>query len=123
VTNGLCPFTVQGGEDFTGTAMITVLAQINTLPGTQCQSPCRHRQTDLTTKHAGLEVRREVVQAFVVMLIAVCSLWDQTIEKSLAVATYRRIGVLVDGQRRRGMLQPQMQQTDPALPEFRQASE
>jgi hypothetical protein len=48
-------------------------------------------------------------------------LWDQTIEKSFEVATYRRIGVLVDGQRRRGMLQPQMQQTDPTRPEFRQA--
>ena len=82
MTNGLCLFTVQGGEDFTGTAMITVLAQVNALPGAQCQSARRYRQTDLTAQHAGLEVRREVVQAFVVMLIAVCSLWDQTIEKS-----------------------------------------
>ena len=81
MTNGLRPFTVQGGEDFTGTAMITVLAQINALPGSQSQTPSRYRQTDLAAKHAGLEVRREVVQAFVVMLIAVCSLWDQTIEK------------------------------------------
>src|ERR1700759_4242302 len=103
--------------------MITVLAQINALPGSQCQTTCRNRQTDLAAKHAGLEVRREVVQAFVVMLIAVCSLWDQTIEKSFEVATDRRIGVLVDGQRRRGMLQPQMQQTDPARLQLRQAGE
>jgi len=104
VTSGLFPFTVHGGEDFTGTAMITVLAQINALPGSQRQSACRDRQTELTAKYAGLEVRREVVLAFVVMLIVVRSLWDQTIEKSFEVATYRRIGVLVDGQRRRGML-------------------
>jgi len=31
ITSGLCPITVQGGEDFTSTAMITVLAQINTV--------------------------------------------------------------------------------------------
>src|SRR3546814_11551624 len=55
------PITVQSGEDFTSTAMITVLAQINTLPGTQCQPSRRDRQTKLTPQHAGLEVRREEI--------------------------------------------------------------
>jgi hypothetical protein len=49
ITSGLCPVTLQGTEDFTSTAMITLLAQINALPCAHCQVAGLDRQTQLAT--------------------------------------------------------------------------
>ncbi|GFM66223.1 hypothetical protein PSCICJ_23410 [Pseudomonas cichorii] len=54
------------------------------------------------------------------MFISGSTLWDQTAEKAFEIATYSRVGILVDGQRGRGMLQPQMQQSDSTTTQFRQ---
>ena len=62
--------------------MITVLAQINTLPGAHCQLPCRYRQCQLAAQYAGFEVRREIILAFVVMFILKCPLRCQLVEKN-----------------------------------------
>ena len=88
--------------------MITVLAQINTLPGTHRQAAGLDRQTQLAAQETGLEVRRQIIRTFVIVFEPGTALRHQQVEKTLEVTANRRIGILVDGQRSRGVLQPQV---------------
>lgn len=98
-----------------------MFAQVNALPGAQRQSPRRNRQQQLAAQQTGLEVRGQVIRPFIVMFMSGHALGHQPVEKTFEVTTYCRIGILVDGQRGRGMLQPQVQQTDSTIPQLRQA--
>ena len=66
--------------------LVAVFPEIDTLPGPQRQAPRVHWQAQLATEQAGLEVRRQIVRPFVVMLVTLFALGHQTIEEAFEVA-------------------------------------
>ena len=69
--------------------LVAVLSEIDALPSPQCQTPRAYRQAQLAAEQAGLEVCRQVVRPFVVMLVTVLALRHQTIEEPFEITPYR----------------------------------
>ncbi|MNN47332.1 hypothetical protein D3C81_1617490 [compost metagenome] len=65
-------------------------------------------------------MRGQIVRPFIIMFIVAFTLRHQPIEESLEIPTHRRVGIFVDRQGSRGVLQPEVQQTDAVAPQFRQ---
>src|SRR5690606_24864113 len=101
-------FALQGGEHPASAPVVAVLAEVDTLPGAQRQPPIGYRQAHVATEQAGFEMGRQIVRPFVIMLVTAFALGHQAVEETLEIAPDRAIGVLVDGQRGRGVLQPEV---------------
>jgi len=91
--------------------VVAMLAKIDPLPGPQCKSPVGHRQGQTDTQQTAFEVSRQVIRPFVDVLIVRLVFRHGAVEKGFEVAAYRWIGVFVQGQTGRGVLQQQVQQT------------
>ena len=77
--------------------------QIYALPRAKHELPIHHRHIELHLRERGLEMRRHVVGAFVVVVVEPLALGGQFIEEMLEIAAHGRRGVLLDQQRGRGV--------------------
>src|SRR5690606_35018369 len=93
------------------------------LPGAHRQTSLTDRNAQLTAQQAGLEVCRKIVRPLVVVLVARLAIRHQAPEEAFEITAHRRVGVLVHGQRGGGVLQPEVQQTDPTLTQLRKCLE
>lgn len=86
-------------NQFSAAAMISVLTQINALPGTQIRSSIRDRNIQATAQNATLHVTGEIVTPFIYMLVVGFILGNSPVEETLKVLPYRWISILVNGER------------------------
>ena len=91
---------------------VAVLAQVDPLPGPEREPAPRHRQRQRRPEQRGLDVRRHVVGALQRVGPVRSVLRNRGVEVGLEVAAHVRRGVLVQGQRGRGVLDQQVQQPD-----------
>ena len=95
-----------------GTAVIAVLAEVDTLPGAEIQASIGDRNGDADTAQCGLGVSRHVIGALQGMLILWTVLRNQTVEDGLHIHTNIRICILIDAQSATGMLRENVQDTN-----------
>ena len=95
-----------------GTAVVrgAVLENINALPGAQRHSSLLHRNGELRLGQSGADVRRHIVRPFRRVPEQAVVFGDQPVEELVQVVHHIGIGILLNGQRRRGVLQKTRQQ-------------
>lgn len=88
---------VERDEQLAGARVVSVLAQPNTLPGTQVQLALRDGDGQRRAQEAGLDVRRHVVRALARVPVRQ-TLWHDLVQHHLHVVPHVRIPALVQGQ-------------------------
>jgi hypothetical protein len=88
----------------------TVLEQINALPRSERHSSRKHRNRQLSLCQGSANVRRHVVGTFDGVAIPRIVFPHETLEKIGQIADYVRIGVLLNRQRGRCVLDKHRQQ-------------
>src|SRR5690554_2519435 len=111
---------MNGGQQLARTTAVAVLAQVNTLPDTKVQPALCYRNGNACAQQARLDMRRQVVGPFVAVAVARLAFRHRTIEILLEIRAYRRIGVFIEGQRRRCVPNQQMHQPDIQCRQFRE---
>ena len=89
-------FTLQGQDQTPAAPVITVFAQIYTLPGSQIQFPISDRDRDTGAQQTGLDVRRHIVRAFVDVSIKRIVFRYQSIEPMFQIALGTRISIFLN---------------------------
>ena len=92
------------------TATVAKLAQVNALPRTQAQTALCYGQADRTTHERSFDMRRHVIGPFERMLVIRCALRHQFVEAGSEIAAHRGIGILIESETGRRMLNEQVQQ-------------
>ena len=87
-----------------------MFTQIDPLPRAQGQPPCPHWDTERCSEQRRLDMCGHVVGAFAGMTIGKI-LWSDHVERRFQVQRDIRVGILVDRQRRRSVLDEDIQQT------------
>ncbi len=95
-----------------------MLTQINTLPDTQSQAAIRYRQGHASTQQAGLDMRRHIIRPLHTMDIVSGPVRRQLPEMGFHVAPDIRVGIFVDTQRSRGVLDEKVRQSDTEFAQF-----
>ncbi len=90
-------------------AMAAMLAEIDALPGPQSERAAVHRDREARTQQRGLHMRRHVVRAFARVPIREILRRDRR-ERRLQVDRHIGVRVLVDRERRRRVLNENLQQ-------------
>src|SRR4051794_38260418 len=101
-------------------AVIAVLAQVDALPGPQGEATVADREGERWPEEGGLDVRGHVVGALERVGEGGRAVGDGLAEPGLEVAADVRRGVLVQGQRGRGVADEDVQEPDRDLAELRQ---
>src|SRR3954471_14782351 len=102
-------------------AGIAVLAEVDPLPGADVEGTVAHRQHHGRTKQRRLDVRRHVVRSLRRMGPERGVLWHGVVEPRREVPPHVARGVLVQRQRRRGMPDEHVRETDADVRELRHA--
>ncbi len=102
---------------------IAVLAEVDPLPGAEREAAVGDRQRERRAEHRGLDVGGHVVGALVGVGPVRRVLGDGLVEVGLEVAPHVGRGVLVQRQRRRGVLHEEVEQPDPQLAELGQLAD
>jgi hypothetical protein len=89
----------------------TVLENVNPLPGAERHSAIFDRDRELCQRECGADVRRHIVGTFHGVAVQPVVFRRQAAEKSIQVVDHVRIGVLLDGQRGRRVLDEEGQET------------
>ena len=89
--------------------MVTVLAEVDSLPGAQPQSSIPDRDREAATQHRRFDVRGHVVGTFARMLVWKV-LWSQRRKRAFQVVGYVWIGIFINRERGRGVLDEHVQQ-------------
>ena len=98
-------------DDLPGMRAASMLEQVNALPGTQHQFAITNRYRNLHQRQGAANVRRHVVFAFHDVPIERPILSDQPPKEGLQIAPHVGVGVLLNDQRRAGMLAEDGQQS------------
>lgn len=103
-----------------GTTVITVFAQINSLPGPQTESSLTDRDGDGTADHGAFDMSRHIIGTFQgVPVIEVFP--SDLVERQFQVKRNIRIRILVDRNRRRCVQDEYMHQSDSNSSQLRDA--
>ncbi len=78
--------------------MVAVLAEIDSLPGAQCQVPIPDWDREAATQHRSFDVRGHVVGTFARMLVRKV-LRSQRRKRTFQVFRYVWIGIFIDRER------------------------
>ena len=102
----------QRDDDRARAAVVAVLAEVDPLPGAEREAPVADRDRHRRADQQRLDVRGHVVGPLGRVLEVGRVLRHRAREPALHVAAHVGIGVLVDRQRRRGVLDEQVRQPD-----------
>ena len=91
-------------NQFPGTTVIAVLAEVDALPSAEIQAPVSNGNGQTDTAQRGLGVSRHVIGSFQGVLVLRAVLRNQTVENGFHIYTNIRVGVLIDAQSATGML-------------------
>ena len=114
---GLAP---GGGDDDAATAVVAVLAEVDALPRAQRQAPAHHRQHQRRAQQRGLDVGGHVVVALERVGPVGSAVGDRLVKPGGEVPADVGRGVLVEGQRRRRVLDEEMEHPHAQLVELGQ---
>ncbi len=89
--------------------MIAVFAQVNSLPGAQIQPTIRDWNRNRVSQHSGFQMGGHIIGPFIIVLVIRLVFGDCLVEKTLKVSSYRWVGVLVNSQASRRMLNENVQ--------------
>ncbi len=102
-------FSRYRGDDAPLTAMIAELAQVYALPCAEVQSPPGYRNGERRAYYAAFRMGGHVVVALHCVQIIRLAFLYYMVEDCLHVGTDIRVGILVDGECRRCMLDEKVQ--------------
>ena len=101
-------FSLQGGYQVAGAAMIPVFTQINPLPGAHQQFALADGNGQIVTNQTGFDVGRHVVGPFVSMQVIRRVLRHHLVEMALQIRTHCWVGIFIDGEAGAGVLDKQV---------------
>ena len=97
-------------RDAAGMAVDRVFPQINALPGAEGEPSAAYGDTQIYRRQRCANMCRHVVVAFLRVYKQRVAIGHQSFEKGLQIALHVRVGIFLDEERGRGMLQMQGQQ-------------
>lgn len=100
--------------------VVAVFAEVNALPGAHVEPPPGDGNGHAAAQHRSLQVGRHVVGPFVVVAVVRGVFGHHAVEVALKVLPHGGVGVLVDGQRGRSVLDEHVQQAHFDLSQFRE---
>ena len=92
-------YFVNGGDDLSGSSVITELAEIDALPGSHIQSPVGDWDRKAHSEKRTLGVCRHVIRALQSMFIVRFPFLHHMIQDGFHVRTHIRVIVLIDRKR------------------------
>ncbi len=96
-------FSPQRQHQSSAAAAVAMLAQINALPGTKLELAAVDGNRHAAAQERRFNVRRHVVGTFAGMHVREILRSDR-VEAGLHIGSHVAVGIFVDGQRRRGVL-------------------
>ena len=114
-------FAGYGSDDFSCTAVISELTEINTLPCAEIQPSVGNGNRNRRADYRRLGMGRHVIVALHGMRVVRLAFTYQAVENTFHIHPYIGVGILVDRQRRRSMLDKKIQQ--PQLRQLRQPAQ
>jgi hypothetical protein len=98
------------GYDPSTSTLIAMLTQVNALPGTQIKSAISNRDGNAATQETIFYVGGHVVIALIVVPIVRGLFRHKLIEMTFEILAHCRVGIFINCQRRRGVLDEKVQQ-------------
>jgi hypothetical protein len=98
--------------------MIAVFTKIDSLPRTKVQFSARYRDGDAASEDGRFQVCRHIIRSLGIVLIIRGILRDGFIEMTFKIFSDRRVGVLVQRQRGRRVLDENVEESAADSPEF-----
>ena len=89
---------------FSGTAVISIFAEVDTLPSAKIQATVSYGNSNTDTAQRGLGMSGHIIGTFQGMLILWAVLWNQSVEDGFHIHTNIWICILIDAQSATGML-------------------
>src|SRR5690606_1375388 len=122
-TTGQAPaasLALHGGHYGARAAMVAMLAQVNALPCAETKPAIADGNAQAGPEQAGLQVRGQVVAAFISVPVIRFVFGHRVVEITLEIGPHGGIGVFVDRERRRSVLDEQVQQAHLEAPQLGQ---
>lgn len=104
-------------------AVLAMLAEVDSLPGAETEPSLPDGQGERAADHDGFDVRRHIVRPLEGVLVVGGTFRNHLLEMAFQVSAYVGIGVLIDRQGGRGMLQEEMEEPDLDLTDLGQRRE
>lgn len=111
-------FSLESQDQGSWGSIVAVFAQVDSLPGSQGQRSGRHGDQQAGSEHGAFDVRGHIVGAFDGVDKGLV-FRDQAIQGRFHIDANIRVGVFVDCQARRGVLQEHLEHPDSNVLEFR----
>ena len=89
-------FSDNRDDETSRTTIITVFAEIDTLPGAEVQSAVSNWYGEAHSAEDGLSMCRHIVQAFKGVLVVGTTFWYEAVEDGFHICTDIGVAVLVD---------------------------
>lgn len=99
--------------------MVAVFPQIDALPSPELQTALADGDGHRRAQQAGLDMGGHIVRAFQAVDIMGGAVRDQLAQMGFQIAAHAGVGVFVEGEGGRGVLDEEMGQADPEPPDFR----
>ena len=96
------------------------LAQVNSLPRARVQPSIRNRHADASPHQTALNVPRHVIQSLIVMPVqhTLLVLWRKAVQRISHIGAHGRIGILVEREAARSVLDEEVHDADFEVPDF-----